>query len=79
VRVVDYDAKKNKFLIQIIDTGVMKYVKRLSLMFNMEDPFKFRQRVEEAKQRQFTAEDEMRFYHYVDSLPDTVSSLTPEV
>jgi hypothetical protein len=67
-------------LIQIVESGVMKYVKRLSLLFNAEDPFKFRQRVEEAKQRQYTAEDEIRFYKYVDNLPnETVSSLSPEV
>jgi len=67
-------------LIQLIENGMMKYVGRLSLLFHKEDPEKFKQRLREAKERQEIAEDEMRFYHFVDSQPDvTVSSLTKEV
>lgn len=63
----------------MIENGILKYVGRLSLIFNKEDPIKFRQRIEEAKQRQYTAEDEMRFYTYVDNLPVDIGNLDPEV
>jgi dynein heavy chain len=77
---MDYDPARNKFLVQIIDTGVIKYVGRLSLLFFLEDPIKFRKRVEEARERQQTAEDEIRFLEYLDSLSDdAVSSLTTKV
>lgn len=80
VRVLDYDSKKKKFLIQIVDSGQTKYVGRLSLLFHMEDPELFRQRLRQAKELQEIAEDEMRFYHFVDNQPDkTVSFLTNEV
>jgi len=65
VRVLDYDAKKKKFLIQLGQNGMMKYVGRLSLLFHNEDPEKFKQRLQEARERQEIAEDEMRFYHFV--------------
>ena len=80
VRVLDYDPKRKKFLIQLGQNGMMKYVGRLSLLFHDEDPEKFKQRLQEARERQEIAEDEMRFYHYVDSQPDqTVSTLNHEV
>ena len=80
MKVLDYDPKKKKFLVQVIDQPTLKYVGRLSLRFHEEDPEKFKLRLESAKERQFTAEDEMRFYHFVNSLPDqSVSSLPEEV
>jgi len=48
----------------------MKYVGRLSLLFHDENPDRFRYRLELAKQRQFVAEDELRFLKYVESLPN---------
>jgi hypothetical protein len=59
-----------KFFIQICDSGIMKYVGRLSLLFHDENPDRFRYRIELAKQRQIIAEDELRFLKYVSSLPD---------
>lgn len=80
MQVLDYDPKKKKFLVQVLNSRTQKYVGRLSLQFHEEDPEKFRQRVELAKERQTHAEDEMRFYRYVDSLPDeSVSSLSAPV
>ena len=67
-------------MVQVIDQPTLKYVGRLSLQFHEEDPEKFRLRLEVAKERQFTAEDEMRFYHFVNSLPDqSVSFLQEDV
>jgi len=79
VKVLEYDPKRNKFLVQVVNQPTLKYVGRLSLQFNDEDPEKFKRRVDLAKERQFTAEDELRFYKYVDSQSDSnVSLLQPE-
>lgn len=67
-------------MIQLPGNGLTKYVGRLSLLFHLEDPEKFKERLQLAKERQEIAEDEMRFYYFVDSQPDeTVSFLTFEV
>ena len=80
VKVLDYDAKKRKFLVQVLNNPNLKYVGRLSLMFHEEDPDKFKKRIDEAKERQLAAEDEMRFYRYVDSIPSqSVCALPLEV
>jgi len=80
VKVLEYDPKRNKFLVQVVNQPTLKYVGRLSLQFNDEDPQKFKRRLDLAKERQLTAEDELRFYKYVDSQPDShVSHLQPEV
>jgi len=79
VKVLEYDPKRNKFLVQVLNQPTLKYVGRLSLQFNDEDPQKFKLRLDLAKERQLTAEDEMRFYKYVDSQSDTnISLLQPE-
>jgi len=66
-------------LVQVVNQPTLKYVGRLSLQFNEEDPQKFKKRLDLAKERQLTAEDELRFYKYVDSQPDSsVSLLEPE-
>ena len=52
----------------------------MSLLFNEEDPSKFKKRVEECKERQYIAEDQLRLFKHVDALDDIfVSSLSKEV
>lgn len=43
---------------------------RLSLLFNDENPAKFKERVDLSKSRQVNAEDTLRFDKYVHSLPE---------
>jgi dynein heavy chain len=46
-------------------------------MFLSEDQVKFQERVELSKQRQRNADDEIRFYNYVNSQTDKVASFLP--
>ena len=57
-----------------METGVEKWVGRLSVMFMWEDPVRFQERLELSKQRQRNADDESRFLHYVENLSDKLSS-----
>jgi hypothetical protein len=74
VEVLDYDKESKKFKIRILLTGKEKLVGRLSLMFNEEDHAKFMERVETGKMRQNRAEDEIRFFKYVESKEDEIVS-----
>ena len=58
---LDYDEKEEKFLVKVVATGMQKWVIRLSLLFNHEDPAKHAARINLAKSRMRTAEDETRF------------------
>lgn len=52
---------------------------RLSLLFNHEDPVRHAARIELAKSRMRTAEDEMRFLKFIDALPlDAKAKLQPQ-
>jgi len=54
-------------------------VTRLSLLFFDEDPDKFKERVNQCKQRQEIVEAELRFTNCIDSVPtDAVSTLSKE-
>jgi dynein heavy chain, axonemal len=59
-------------------TGIEKYVGRLSLLFEDEDPDKFKERLELCKSRQQDAEDEIRFFKYVDEQPMHLASTVSE-
>lgn len=71
---MEYDEKKERFIVKITKTGQIKEVIRLSLCFNDEDQEKFKERVELAKLRQQTCSDEIRFFKYVDSVPTELVS-----
>ena len=61
-----------------MSNGIIKYVSRLSLRFHAEDADRFIFRVESAKQRQKVAEDEIRFYNYVELLDSSkITDLNP--
>jgi hypothetical protein len=51
VEVLDYDVKKEKYIVKVISSGVIKEVIRLSLLFREENEEKFKERVEIAKLR----------------------------
>jgi hypothetical protein len=51
VEVMDYDVKKEKYIVKVISSGVIKEVIRLSLLFREENEEKFKERVEIAKLR----------------------------
>lgn len=74
VEVLEYDPKTQKFKVRIGESGVEKWIGRLSVMFLWEDQIKFQERVELAKQRQRNADDELRFKNYVDKQSDKVAS-----
>ena len=57
----------------MIKNGNEKLIGRLSLRFHIEDPIRFQQRVEIAKQRQKNADDELRFFQYVNSIDSKLS------
>lgn len=64
---------------QVCQSGQVKLVTRLSLLFFDEDPDQFRERVNFCKDRQAVVEAELRFTNYVDSMPaDAVSVLSKE-
>lgn len=79
VEIIGWNKEISKFLVKILLNGSEKYVSRLSLMFLTEDHNKFMERVQVCKQRQQRAEDEIRFFKYVESKNDQlVSSLDNE-
>lgn len=79
MQVLDYNEKEEKYLIRVLATGREKWVIRLSLLFNHEDPVKHAARIELAKSRMRTAEDEMRFMQFIDGMPlDTNAKLLPQ-
>jgi len=79
VKVLEYDKGKKKFLVKMIDKGIQKHVDRLSLLFDLEDKMKFKDRVLLCKHYQKRAEDEIRFQNYAESIGDErVSILSPE-
>ena len=65
VYVLDYDSLTRKFKIRF-DNGIEKKIGRLSLLFFLEDKNKFNERLKLCKHRYAVAEDEMRFFNYVD-------------
>ena len=74
VTVKSYNKKLEKFLVQVDHSGMEKYVGKLSLLFNDEDVFKFKERLAICKARQHTAEDEIRFFKFVEGQPDALAS-----
>ena len=70
VEIVSFDKKLKKFMVKIMVNGNEKMVSRLSLMFKGEDHAKFMERVQLCKQRQQRAEDEIRFFKYVEAKND---------
>lgn len=51
VKVLKYDAMKDRFLVKLLENDSEKWVVRLSLKFNDEDQDKFKERVELSKMR----------------------------
>ena len=78
VEVMDYDSEKKKFLVKVLENSQKKYVGRLSLMFNDEDPEEFQARLDLCKDLQLAAEDEMRFLKYIDGHNNELVSSLPE-
>lgn len=79
VEVLDYDYNERRYKVRVLSTGQEKLVTRLSLLFFDEDPDKFKERVNQCKQRQEIVEAELRFTNIVDSVPtDSVSTLSKE-
>lgn len=79
VEILAWDKETHKFLVKILLNGQEKFVSRLSLMFLIEDHAKFMERVQVCKQRQQRAEDEIRFFKYVEGKnDDLVSNLDNE-
>ena len=73
VKVLEYNKTIDKYRVQMIKNGNEKLIGRLSLRFHIEDPIRFQQRVEIAKQRQKNADDELRFFQYVNSIDSKLS------
>lgn len=79
VEVLSFDYKERKYKVKVVATNQEKLVTRLSLLFFDEDPDKFKERVNQCKQRQEIVEAELRFTNLVDSVPtDSVSTLSKE-
>lgn len=67
VKVLDYNFATKKYKVEVGDSGQVKMITRLSLLFYDEDPEAFRLRVTQCKQRQRNVEAELKFTEYVDS------------
>ncbi|GAX82307.1 hypothetical protein CEUSTIGMA_g9736.t1 [Chlamydomonas eustigma] len=65
--VMSWDEESRSFEV-IMDGGKPKTVKRLNLRFKCEDPCLFEQRVLEARKERACAEEELRYFFYLDSL-----------
>lgn len=77
VKVLDYNFATKKYKVEVGDSGQVKMITRLSLLFYDEDPEAFRLRVTQCKQRQRNVEAELKFTEYVDSqASDSVSMLS---
>ena len=79
VKVLDYDWKEKKYLVEVVGTKQQKLVTRLSLLFYAEDPELFKERVNLCKTRQKNVEAELKFTNLVDSIPaSSVSIISKE-
>ncbi|EAS04067.1 axonemal dynein heavy chain (macronuclear) [Tetrahymena thermophila SB210] len=79
IQILDYDEESEKYLVRVLATGIKKWVIRLSILFNHEDPQKYYERLELAKSRMQTAEDETRFLNFIDKMPlDQKTKLLPQ-
>ena len=66
---LEYDREKESYKIEWIATGKTKYVKRLNLRFDYEDPEAFAARVEQATQLKVDGEADIRLLRYVNEVP----------
>jgi dynein heavy chain len=78
VQVIGYDEEGEKYMVRVIENNTVKYVGRLSLMMKNESEKNFKARLLQCKHLQKQAEDELRFYRYVDSLDDGLVATLPE-
>lgn len=79
VRVIDYDFNEKKWKVVVSQTGQVKFVTRLSLLFFAENAENFKKRVNMCKERQNIVEAELRFTTLVDSISaEKVSVLSKE-
>ena len=69
VKVLDCDPIKNKYKVQMLYNGKIKWVTRLSLLFTKESKDMFLQRLNECKKIKVMVEEELRFQEYVDNMP----------
>ena len=76
MEVLGYNEIEDKYRVKVWESGIVKEVVRLSLIFNAEDKDLFNERVEIAKLRKATADDNIRFLKYLGKMDDSkVSSL----
>eukprot|EP00825_Cyclidium_porcatum_P047874 TRINITY_DN786_c0_g1_i4.p1 TRINITY_DN786_c0_g1~~TRINITY_DN786_c0_g1_i4.p1 ORF type:complete len:916 (+),score=181.33 TRINITY_DN786_c0_g1_i4:48-2795(+) len=69
IEVKGYNEEKKKFIVKMLTNGQVKLVTRLSLIFKDENTEAFTQRKEFAKYLQKQANEEIRYYRYIDQQP----------
>ena len=80
IKLIDYDHNTKKFLVKVNESGLKKWITRLAILFNQEDPAKFGERYMLCKDRQQIVEAEMRWTGYIDSLSrDNVSKFRSDI
>lgn len=74
MKVLSYDSHQKKYFVKQVDSGMQKFVDRLSLLFDEEDKNLFKDRVQQCKYYQKRAENEMRFQNYAEEVDSRVVS-----
>ncbi|CAD8161959.1 unnamed protein product [Paramecium pentaurelia] len=77
VQILDYDQNQQKFIVKIMKNDQIKYVSRLSLMLKTENETEFNLRLQQCRILQKQAEEELRFFKYVNSIPDQLITSLP--
>ena len=68
-KVIGYDATQNKFQIEWKSTKMKDYIHRIELLFDIEDPFRFVERIKSAYESRKEAYAVLRYNLYVDCMP----------
>lgn len=77
IELINYDHKSGKFYIKVLENGLLKFVSRLSIQFNDEDPQKFEERLNLTKERQRNADEAIKLLRFIETVDDNVVAPMP--
>ncbi|CAD8087288.1 unnamed protein product [Paramecium sonneborni] len=77
VQILDFDQIQQKYIVKIMKNDQVKTISRLSLMLKTENETEFNQRLQQCRILQKQAEEELRFFKYVNTIPDQLVTAMP--
>lgn len=68
-KMLTFSEEKQQFLVRLVENGEERWLPRIHICFQVEDPFSFAQRVAHAHAFRRSTEAQLRYNLYVDSMP----------